>query len=102
MPFNKRGLETSDSPESGIDDKQYHESNYYDPDIPRAEAEYDDDLGVQCPSHTSQRRLVSKIDLRLIPVLSIMYLLAFLDRTNIANAAVFGLQKDLGLTGRNH
>ena len=28
-----------------------------------------------------------------------MYLLAFLDRTNIANASVFGLQKDLGLTG---
>ena len=26
-----------------------------------------------------------------------MYLLAFLDRTNIANASVFGLQKDLGL-----
>ena len=31
-----------------------------------------------------------------------MYLLAFLDRTNIANASVFGLQKDLGLTGNQY
>lgn len=31
-----------------------------------------------------------------------MYLLAFLDRTNIANASVFGLQGDLGLTGTQY
>lgn len=74
-------------------------NNHYDPDLAHPNAEYDDDLHVQCPSHTSQRRLVTKIDLRVIPVLSIMYLLAFLDRTNIANAAVFKLQPDLGLTG---
>ncbi len=41
--------------------------------------------------------MVSKIDFHIIPVLSILYLLAFLDRTNIANASVFGLQQDLGL-----
>lgn len=59
----------------------------------------DDDLQVQCPSETTPRKLVSRIDFRVIPVLSILYLFAFLDRTNIANASVFGLQKDLGLTG---
>ena len=31
-----------------------------------------------------------------------MYLLAFLDRTNIANASVFGLQNDLKLTGSQY
>ena len=31
-----------------------------------------------------------------------MYLLAFLDRTNIANASVFGLNKDLGLVGNQY
>ena len=77
-----------------IDDKQQYGNSVYDSNIHHPGAEYDDDLGVQCPSHTSQRRLVSKIDLRVIPVLSILYLLAFLDRTNIANASVFGLQKD--------
>lgn len=83
-------------PDSELDD------NYYDPDIAGLDAAYDDDLGVQCPSYTTQRRLITKIDLRVIPVLSILYLLAFLDRTNIANASVFGLQKDLGLTGTQY
>lgn len=41
-------------------------------------------------SKSQERRLLAKIDLRLIPVLSILYLLAFVDRTNIANAAVYG------------
>lgn len=41
---------------------------------------------------------MTKIDIRVIPVLSILYLLAFLDRTNVANAAVFGLSSDLNLT----
>jgi MFS family permease len=38
-----------------------------------------------------------KIDLRVIPFLCVLYLLAFLDRVNIANARSFGLAKDLGL-----
>ncbi|MCJ1395401.1 hypothetical protein MMC18_008285 [Xylographa bjoerkii] len=71
-------------------------NNFYDPDIARTNPEYDD-LGVVCPSHTTERRLMTKIDLRVIPVLSVLYLLAFLDRTNIANAAVYGLSTDLGL-----
>ncbi|MCJ1467670.1 hypothetical protein MMC07_006295 [Pseudocyphellaria aurata] len=83
------------SPDSSLD-----KNDYYHPDAVRADAGYDaeyDDLQVPCPSHTTQRRLVTQIDLRVIPVLSILYLLAFLDRTNIANASVFGLQNDLKL-----
>ena len=96
-------MESSHSLDSGVNnDKQQYGNNYYDPDIPRSDPDYDDDLGVQCPPHTTQRRLVSKIDLRVIPVLSVLYLLAFLDRTNIANASIFGLQKDLKLTGTQY
>jgi MFS family permease len=40
---------------------------------------------------------MAKIDLRVVPFLCILYLLAFLDRVNIANARSFGLIKDLGL-----
>ncbi|KAL8921929.1 MAG: hypothetical protein Q9172_003778 [Xanthocarpia lactea] len=72
-------------------------NNYFDPDIGRAvNNENDDDLHLQFPP-SRERRLLTKIDLRVIPVLSIIYLLAFLDRTNIANASVFGLQEELGL-----
>ncbi|KAF2745626.1 hypothetical protein M011DRAFT_130201 [Sporormia fimetaria CBS 119925] len=35
---------------------------------------------VQCPPHTTERKLVTRIDFRVIPWLCIMYLLAFLDR----------------------
>ena len=54
-------------------------------------------------SKSEERRLVAKIDFRLIPVLSILYLLAFIDRTNIANAAVYGLTGDIGIaSGSNN
>ncbi|KAK0751833.1 major facilitator superfamily domain-containing protein [Schizothecium vesticola] len=44
------------------------------------------------------RKLVRKLDLMLIPWLCFLYLLAFLDRTNIGNAKLAGLGPDLGLT----
>ncbi|KAJ2906744.1 uncharacterized protein MKZ38_010735 [Zalerion maritima] len=58
-----------------------------------------DELHVQCPPHTTDRRLMTRIDLRVVPWLCILYLLAFLDRVNIANARSFSLVEDLGLTG---
>ncbi|KAJ7069706.1 major facilitator superfamily domain-containing protein [Mycena amicta] len=39
--------------------------------------------------------LVRKVDFRLIPVLTILYLLSFLDRTNVGNAKLLGLTTDL-------
>lgn len=48
------------------------------------------------------KRLVRKIDLNLLPVLSILYLLSFLDRSNIGNARLAGLEKDLHMTGLDY
>ncbi|KAK9457425.1 major facilitator superfamily domain-containing protein [Dipodascopsis uninucleata] len=42
-----------------------------------------------------------KIDVRLVPMLCILYLLAFLDRVNIANAALFSMKTDLKITDGN-
>ncbi|KAE9978654.1 hypothetical protein BLS_000401 [Venturia inaequalis] len=61
----------------------------------------DDDLRVPCPPHTTERRLVNKIDLHVLPYLCILYLLAFLDRVNISNANIFGLSKELHLLKDN-
>lgn len=44
------------------------------------------------------KRILRKIDIRLIPVLALLYLLAFLDRSNIANARVAGMNDELELT----
>ncbi|KAI1756528.1 major facilitator superfamily domain-containing protein [Xylaria castorea] len=45
-----------------------------------------------------ERALLWRLDLVLIPWLCLLYLLAFLDRTNIGNAKVAGLLDDLHLT----
>ncbi|KAL5323649.1 hypothetical protein ACEPPN_008189 [Leptodophora sp. 'Broadleaf-Isolate-01'] len=45
------------------------------------------------------KKLVRKIDWHLIPFLSLIYLLCFLDRTNIGNARLDHLEKDLKLHG---
>lgn len=47
-------------------------------------------------------RVLRKIDWRLLPVLSFLYLLAFLDRSNLGNAKVAGLADDLSLTGEQY
>ncbi|KAJ5724573.1 hypothetical protein N7493_006301 [Penicillium malachiteum] len=44
------------------------------------------------------RRLLWKLDLRLIPWLSLLYLASFLDRTNIGNAKLVGLTKELNIS----
>ncbi|KAI1435368.1 major facilitator superfamily domain-containing protein [Xylaria sp. CBS 124048] len=45
-----------------------------------------------------EKSLIWRIDLVLIPWLCLLYLLAFLDRTNIGNAKVAGLLDDVHLT----
>ena len=40
-----------------------------------------------------------KVDLWLVPWLSLLYLLSFLDRTNIGNARLAGMEDDLGMAG---
>ncbi|KAF8965756.1 MFS general substrate transporter [Flammula alnicola] len=49
-----------------------------------------------------ERKLWRKIDLRLMPILSLMYLLSFLDRGNIGNARLQGLQSQLHLIGNEY
>jgi MFS family permease len=44
---------------------------------------------------SATKRLIRKIDVNLIPFLALLYLLSFLDRTNIGNARLDTLEKDL-------
>ena len=43
------------------------------------------------------KKLMWKVDIWLIPWLSLLYLLSFLDRTNIGNARLAGMEDDLGM-----
>ena len=44
------------------------------------------------------RKLMFKIDLRLIPMLGIIYGISVIDRVNIGQAQVAGMREELGLT----
>lgn len=43
-----------------------------------------------------------KVDRWLVPWLCLLYLLSFLDRTNIDNARLAGLEADLGMNGNDY
>ncbi|BGP47719.1 hypothetical protein JCM10450v2_003584 [Rhodotorula kratochvilovae] len=53
-------------------------------------------------SPQEEKRLIRKIDYKLVPFLSLLYLLSFLDRVNIGQARLDGLEKDLGLVGQQY
>lgn len=44
------------------------------------------------------RRLIRKIDIRLLPVLAIIYAFALIDRVNMPNARIAGMDEDLELS----
>jgi sugar (pentulose or hexulose) kinase len=49
-----------------------------------------------------EKKLVRKIDFYLLPNIWIMYLLSYMDRTNIGNAKIAGMGDDLGLTSNQY
>ncbi|KAF8544548.1 major facilitator superfamily domain-containing protein [Trichophaea hybrida] len=72
------------------------QNELYGPHVP--------DVEVSSASVTSleARRILTKIDLRILPILALMAMIAFLDRVSIGNAAIFGLHQDLGLKGAQY
>ncbi|KAF9018374.1 MFS general substrate transporter [Hymenopellis radicata] len=54
------------------------------------------------PNTDAERRLVRKIDLRIVPTVWVLYTLSYLDRANIGNAKVGGLEEHLNLTSNQY
>ncbi|PIB01301.1 putative tartrate transporter [Cercospora beticola] len=53
-------------------------------------------------SAAEEKALVRKIDLFLLPTIWIMYLLSYMDRTNIGNAKIAGMTDDLGMDSNQY
>ncbi|EXJ53955.1 hypothetical protein A1O7_09292 [Cladophialophora yegresii CBS 114405] len=51
------------------------------------------------PEGINERALVRKLDLTLLPALTLLYLLSFLDRSNVGNARIEGLTTDIHMSG---
>ncbi|PWN46571.1 hypothetical protein IE53DRAFT_298479, partial [Violaceomyces palustris] len=49
-----------------------------------------------------EKSLKLKMDLQLVPLSLMLYFLSFLDRTNIGQARLNGLQEELKLTGHDY
>ncbi|KAJ7117835.1 MFS general substrate transporter [Mycena epipterygia] len=65
-----------------------HRHDIYNPDI--------DTSGID------ERKLIRKVDLRLVPWFSLLYLLSFLDRTSIGNAKLYNLEADLKISDNQY
>lgn len=53
-------------------------------------------------THINEKSLLRKLDWRLLPGVSLLYLVSFLDRSNVANARLDGLVTDLHMTGNEY
>ncbi|KAI4642449.1 uncharacterized protein J4E79_011511 [Alternaria viburni] len=88
-------------------------------DAPAASTSSASDVEI-VPGTINEKKLLRTLDLRLLPAVSILYLLSFLDRSNgidfsiptadesvltndpVANARIEGLTTDLGMTGNQY
>ncbi|KAJ5594584.1 uncharacterized protein N7459_000792 [Penicillium hispanicum] len=48
------------------------------------------------------RRILLKLDLWTLPMLAVLFLCSFLDRTNVGNAKIIGLEKDIRITDHQY
>ncbi|WVQ82889.1 hypothetical protein IAT38_005025 [Cryptococcus sp. DSM 104549] len=78
----------------------------YKPEIEHVESQLPDkDASVDfvyVPGTVEEKRLVRKIDRHLLPMLWLMYVFNYIDRTNIGNAKTGGMQADLGLSSSDY
>ena len=48
------------------------------------------------------RKLLWKLDTRILPVLALLFLCSFLDRTNVGNAKLYHLREDIHMTDHQY
>lgn len=60
-------------------------------------------LTEEAPSHHPlDRKVLWKVDLWLMPITCVLMMIAYLDRTAIGNARLFGLEQDLNMAGSDY
>lgn len=69
--------------------------------VDSAESKLNDDR-IDTFTPEEQKKIVRKVDLRLIPTLGFMYCVSLMDRTNLGVAMVAGMGTDLKLTGERY
>ncbi|KAL8851481.1 MAG: hypothetical protein Q9221_003581 [Calogaya cf. arnoldii] len=100
MEYDKRSLESpiSDDKILATEDGKAIEIN--DSGVPVVTAADGNALAIISPA--AERALTRKFDLRILPVLAVMYLFNSLDKSNLGNAKTHGLEKTLGSKGSQY
>jgi hypothetical protein len=94
LPLKKGSVHQDEFPQKHIDNPMFKGVSVEKQQIYLSYAAKDDEWKT---FHTKQ--LLRKVDLRLLPLLILMYLLNFLDRSNLAQARLGTLEEDLGMKG---
>ncbi|KAI0195498.1 major facilitator superfamily domain-containing protein [Astrocystis sublimbata] len=53
-------------------------------------------------SHKLERKVLWKLDTRILPILALLFLCSFFDRTNVGNARLYGLEDEIGITDHQY
>ncbi|KAF2011164.1 MFS general substrate transporter [Aaosphaeria arxii CBS 175.79] len=63
-----------------------------------------DDEAITITVNNSQltRQVLWKLDVRLLPILALLFLCSFIDRTNVGNAKILGLEKDIHINDNQY
>jgi MFS family permease len=71
-------------------------------EIERVDSENSNQAKIDAFTPEEQKKIIRKVDLRLIPTLGFMYCVSLMDRTNLGVAMVAGMGVDLKLTGERY
>ncbi|KAJ4179419.1 hypothetical protein NW755_012504 [Fusarium falciforme] len=80
-----------------IMDDKYSISHHDNIDMPKEEVERAETGGNQQQDAQFEKRVLRKVDWRLLPILGCLYTIALVDRSNVAVARISGMDEDLGL-----
>ncbi|KAB8234964.1 major facilitator superfamily domain-containing protein [Aspergillus alliaceus] len=92
-----------------LDDEIHEAPIMYDSE--KQQPTYDDDVQTALPQipptvvnidPTVEARILRKLDVRVPTLMGFLYLLSLLDRSNIGNAKIAGMDEDLNLTGNRY
>lgn len=82
-----------------MEEKGHQAAAYQDHHPPSKE---DNDNTFTPPTPSEEAAIIRKLDYRLLPVVFVLYSLAVLDRSNLGNARLAGMEKDINLSGNRY
>ncbi|KAL9047073.1 MAG: hypothetical protein Q9214_000265 [Letrouitia sp. 1 TL-2023] len=78
-------------------EKGAYDTKHLESDSPGLESLYSDISNDEVYSPQEQRRIIHRVDRRLVTTCGFMYCISLMDRTNLPNAAIAGMTKQLRL-----